>query len=178
MSSSEVEQLRQQLQRLEIRVGQLEEQVGPFEIVQTPEGQGYPLQAPAATSGAAPASSRPGSGIASASGSVEPADRAGRELLAREVGQFVRRCLDGQPRGSSGRDRLRLANRYYLVFADFEGVPLQEPLFTSVFADVKNLCKRGADCGQAVFVGLPSIWECKIVVSAAGFSLPRSLSNA
>ena len=37
------------------------------------------------------------------------------------VGRFLRRALDGAYRGSSGRDQLSLASRYYIVLADFEG---------------------------------------------------------
>ena len=105
-------------------------------------------------------------------------DRAGREELARTIGHFIRRSLDGQPRGPSGRDRLNLQNRYYLVFADFEGNHLETPRFSSRFSEVKELVKRGNSAGSSVFVGLPTLWESRIVVQTAGFDLPPGLTNA
>lgn len=109
---------------------------------------------------------------------IEPEDRAGREELARTIGEFIRRSLDGRPRGPSGRDRLRLQNRYYLVFADFEGIQLESPLFTDKFSEVKAITKRGNGAGSSVFVGLPTLWESKIVLQTAGFPLPQRLRDA
>lgn len=38
-----------------------------------------------------------------------------RERIARDIGLWLRKCLNGQQRGPSGRDKLRgLASRYYI----------------------------------------------------------------
>eukprot|EP00435_Cladocopium_sp_Y103_P064265 s216_g26.t1 len=55
---------------------------------------------------------------------VSAADTEARLVLAKEIGKFLRRAIAGQPRGTSGRDRLKLQNRCYLVVADFEGKAL------------------------------------------------------
>ncbi|CAE7507505.1 unnamed protein product [Symbiodinium necroappetens] len=52
-----------------------------------------------------------------------------------EVGLFLRRCLNGEPRGTSSRDRLQLASRPFV--------------------------KQGSDCGDSIFVGLPTKGDIK-----------------
>ena len=94
-----------------------------------------------------------------------------RAHIAREVGQFLRRCLDGLPLKTSGRDRNPLRNRHYIVCQDFEGVRLSPPLITDRFEVVRARCKRGSELGRSVFVGLPSLWE-----SGSLLRLPGSLA--
>ena len=36
-----------------------------------------------------------------------------RVRVAREIGQFLRRCLSGEPRGTSGRDRIAAPSSVY-----------------------------------------------------------------
>ena len=74
----------------------------------------------------------PGRASVASSGRNSPIaaeDRPGREELCRDIAAFVNRALRGEHRGSSGRDRLRVANRYYLVFSNFEGEAFPVPLF-------------------------------------------------
>lgn len=111
----------------------------------------------------------------SAEGEVDKSDQTGRRALAREIGRFLRRA--GDHRGSSGWDRLKLANRCYLVVADFTGRVLPTPLFADNFQEVRELCKRGSDCGDSVFVGFPSKWEARVACEEGGFTLPSSLRN-
>ena len=108
---------------------------------------------------------------------VQVGDTEGRRELAAEIGRFLGRAAQGDYRGSSGRDRLRLANRCYIVVKTFEGSTLPTPLFTQQFSEVRRLCKRGNDCGAAVFVGLPTIWEAKVVIQHSGLPTPVSLLN-
>lgn len=106
---------------------------------------------------------------------VEVGDRAGREELAKEIGRFLRRGLAGERLGTSGRDKLRLQNRCYLICKDFEGRVLEEPLFTTSFATVRSTCKRGSDCGFSLFVGFPSQWEARVAAVEAGVVVPPAL---
>ena len=99
---------------------------------------------------------------------VAAADAESRLALAKEIGKFLRRAVTGQPRGSSGRDRLKLQNRCYLVVADFEGKALAEPKFLTSFQEVKAICKRGSEAGDSVFVGLPTKWEAKSGADCGG----------
>ena len=64
---------------------------------------------------------------------VDKEDQSSRRQLAVEIGQFLRRALNGEHRGSSGRDRLKLANRCYLILADFRGRRLQKPICSDSF---------------------------------------------
>lgn len=86
----------------------------------------------------------------------------------------MRRALDGDFRGSSGRDKLRLASRIYVVLADFEGRSFNPPKVLKSFAEAKALCKRGSALGNSVFVGFAAQWEAKIAVKEAGLRWPVS----
>ena len=109
---------------------------------------------------------------------VAAADSESRLALAKEIGKFLRRAVAGQPRGSSGRDRLKLQNRCYLVVADFEGKLFAEPKFLTSFQEVKAICKRGSEAGDSVFVGLPTKWEARAALIAGDFPLPAALRHA
>ena len=100
-----------------------------------------------------------------------------RRQLAVEIGQFLRRALNGEHRGSSGRDRLKLANRCYLILADFRGRRLPKPICSDSFQDVRNLCKIGADVGDSIFCGFATKWDAKVACLEAGVALPESLRN-
>ena len=97
-----------------------------------------------------------------------------RTEVSEGVGRFLRRALDGAYRGSSGRDQLSLASRYYIVPADFEGRQFAEPCVFSSFTRAKSLCIRGPDKGNSIFVGLPSQTEVASALRAAGLSWPRA----
>ena len=171
---AEIEALRSSIEALRLRVQALEEERDPLraDLAGTSALSSYT----AVTS----ISHAPGSEVsrASAAGSeVASSDIPGRVELARQVGLYLRRCLGPGPRGSSGRDRLRLQNRCYIIIADFHGRPLQEVAVVSAFADVKRICKQGSDCGQAIFVGLPTRWEAKVALQAGDFELPATLRD-
>lgn len=108
---------------------------------------------------------------------VSASDQAGRRLLAEQIGGFLRRCVRQEFRGSSGRDRLRLSNRLWVIVAGFDGRVLGEPRVETSFALVKDLCKRGADCGRSIFVGFATKWEARIAVESAGLVIPAALRD-
>ncbi|CAE7248000.1 unnamed protein product [Symbiodinium sp. CCMP2592] len=102
-----------------------------------------------------------------------PPNSSFRTAVAKEVGQFLRRALDGGHLRTSGRSALTLSSKYYIVLADFEGRRFSEPCVFSAFAPAKALCIRGPDKGQSIFVGLRRIeaeagptLSCSIVVIA------------
>ena len=97
-----------------------------------------------------------------------------RTEVAESVGRFLRRALDGAFRGSSGRDQLGLASRYYIVLSDFEGRHFAEPCVFSSCSRAKALCIRSPDKGNSIFVGLPSQTEVATALRAAGLSWPRA----
>lgn len=95
-----------------------------------------------------------------------------REHICDGIAAHVRRCLDGDHRGESGRDRIHLPSRLWLVFRDFNGVSYTPVKVCRTFTECKALVKRGEDCGDSVFVGLPSEREACRVAGRAGVGWP------
>ena len=98
-----------------------------------------------------------------------------REEICRSIGQWLRRALAGLPRGPSGRERIGLASRYYLVCRDIHGQDHNPPLFFASWKAAKDSCFRAGEPGDSVFIGLPTKTEALICVEAAGLQLPPSL---
>ena len=67
-------------------------------------------------------SAEAGTPAASSSGFevVEPVQDE-REQVIRDIGTWIRACLDGRRRGLSGREKLPQGSRIYLCFEDVEG---------------------------------------------------------
>ena len=175
--SAEFDSLRSLVESLRLRVADLEERLRFLEG----EGEGAERASLGSYEAVTSVSRNPPSDSASGVSSARPSTAevlVGDTSARADLALFLRRCREGLPRGSSGRDRLRLQNRYYIILADYEGVFLPEPIFTSGFAEVRRICKRGADAGGSVFVGLATQWEAKLALESGGFVIPRSLSNA
>ena len=98
-----------------------------------------------------------------------------REEIARGIGIWIRRALDGDHRQNSGRDRLHLASRIYIVAKDFAGNTYNPVLVFTRLAQVRDLCQRGTDWSDSVFIGLPSQREGQIATAAAGLTWPARL---
>lgn len=149
-------QLRSELASLVRRVDDLEAQVHSLD--------GFEVVEPATTS--APASS----------GSV-PSDQD-RTEAAKQTGQFFLRALLGQPRGDSGRGRVKLQNRIYVVIRRFDGSVHTDPVEVySHFSAVKAIVAeggRGNQFGDSIYAGFASAWEAKVAVKEAGFVWPET----
>ena len=98
-----------------------------------------------------------------------------REAICDEIAAYVRRCLEGSHRGSSGRDRIQLPSRIWLVFRDFSGNLYQPVKVCRSWGECKALVKRNEDTGESIFVGLPSEREaCRVAgVSGVGWPIGR-----
>ena len=107
---------------------------------------------------------------------VQKDDIGARVALARACGAFLKRALEGDFRGGSGRDKLRLGSRVYVVAADYSGQRFDPPKVFFDFGSVKAVCKSGNQCGRAVFLGFASQWEAKEAVLTAGLTRPVELS--
>ena len=103
-----------------------------------------------------------------------PQTWAERERICEGIGAWLARGLVGDHRGASGRDQLRLSSRVWIVARDYSGVESNPVLVFNAFHKCKGFVKRGEDCGQSLFVGLPSQREAKIVVARAGLDWPDS----
>lgn len=171
--AAEVECLREDLRvvnrkldrLLELVVGHFENSsVSSFELVGQEAGGSPELSATAP----APISSSPAAAAAGQSW-------AERERICEEIGNFLTRALAGGHRGNSGRDKLKLASRLYLVVRDFRGAVTTRPVrVVSKFSEVKELCSVGNNWGDSIFVGLPSQREGRAVCETAGFGWPAS----
>lgn len=164
----EIERLTADLARLTVRVGDLEEAFRlqrelDFEVVHS-----------AVRSGSSEASVAPAAASSGPTSSEVPQSWGEREQICREVGRFLKRALEGTPRGTSGRDRIRVASRLYIIVRDIAGHIYDPPLIVSRFSRVKELCFRGREAGDSVFVGLPSQREVIICLEAAGLQVPET----
>ena len=97
-----------------------------------------------------------------------PLSWARREEIADGIGLWARRALDGQNRGSSGRDLNPLQSRLWIVFRSIEGEDFNPPLVYRSWTGAKALVKRGPETGGSVFVGVPSEREAIRVVRFSG----------
>ena len=137
-TTNEVSDLRRELRQLKLLVASLVARVEFLESIQR-EGSEFEVvvgpTAPEPSSASACAAQSP-----QPSATVGPAGEADvlRREVAEEIGRFLRRCLDGQARGSSGRHRVRLANRYYIVCRDHTLKVYNPPLILSAFREVKS----------------------------------------
>ena len=176
---AEIEALRGGLEALRVQVGSLERRVREAEGRRgSTESYSFVSEEALSSSSLGPAPSSYSVRSSNLNTSpVDPTDTPGRTRLAEEIGQFLRRCVTGHPRGPSGRDRLALQNRCYVVVRTFEGVVLDPPHFHSAFAPVREQCKRGSNCGSSAFVGFPSKWEARVALRAGGFALPPELRD-
>ena len=110
---AEIDSLRGIIEALRIEVRELGERVSELEGGES-QFLSSPPRAPSTAAASAKAASTPTghyslvSGSPSTRGIISVEDTEARAQLAREIGDFIRRALEGNFRGTSGRDRLRL----------------------------------------------------------------------
>ena len=130
---------------------------------------------PASRASAAPAAVNSGQPLgAEASPPVRTLTANERAAACREIGLFLRRCLAGEHRGASGRDRIPQSSRYWLVLRDFAGATIEPAVVCHRFADCARLCKRGSDLGDSICIGLPARQDIIAAAAAADIALPAS----
>jgi hypothetical protein len=93
---------------------------------------------------------------------------------ARLIGAWIRRCLRGEPRGLSGREKISLASRFYIVVRDFDLVNYNPPRVFSSWGEAKTLTHRLGQPGDSIFVGVPSRAEVRAVCAAADLETPAA----
>lgn len=131
-----------------------------------------PSPAPAYRSGTlSPAPSTTGGGARL------PQTWAEREEICDGIAAFLVRALRGENRGTSGRERLVLASRIWIVARSIDGEEYRPLKVFRTFAGCKELVKRGRDCGDSVFVGLPSEREARRVAAISGLGWPEEVIN-
>ena len=132
--------LREEVRLLTVRVDDLTDQLSAFrldvESSRVSEEQSFQAASVASAPEARP---YPASdSLPSRTAHPTPAIRSG---ICKDIGRFIRRALSGEHRGSSGRDRLNLSSRIWLVFRNYRGQVFTQPckLFHR-FAEAKEGC--------------------------------------
>ena len=181
---SEIRDLAERVRVLELenrdlrgRVDRLERGAGAQAATSsTPPTATSAFVPPARTEAAAPQTSTASSAPAGPTlprRSLELSDT--RREAAVSVGHFFRRCLQGQPRGLSGRERVDLASRVYVLVRDFEDKIYDPVRVFNRWGDIKPLVSRsGNQLGDSVFAGFPTVQEAQIAVSSANLIWPRN----
>lgn len=127
------------------------------------------------------AAERAGSEASSDSGFVLAPSEAGyrvgaqREAACRSIGQWVLRCLAGEHRGLSGRERIQQSSRYYLVIRDFDQHLHNPPLVFTSWAQCKPLVLRSGQAGDSIYIVLPTQEEARVVIEVARLAVPPAL---
>jgi hypothetical protein len=153
--------------------------VGSFSVVRPFNEDASRSRSEDPSQGALPSASRsptpsPTAGARSTTSSRCQLSWLERESICEEIGHYIQRALLGDHRGPSGGDRIQLSSRVWLVFRDYEGLEYRPVRVCRTFGECRDLVKRGQDCGDSVFVGLPSDREACRVTAAAGFDWPST----
>jgi len=99
-----------------------------------------------------------------------------REDIADEVGQFIGRSIRGEHRGCSGRNKLPISSKYWIIARDYSGQIYDPVKVVRSWSSCRVLCKpNNVECGDSVFVGFPSERECRRAVWAAGLTFPQTI---
>ena len=134
------------------------------------EGQGT-------TSAAASVSSfelvvpEPGTGSAAAAASALSSERL---QASRLIGAWIKRCLRSEPRGLSGREKIALASKFYVVVHGFDLVIYNPPKVFASWSEAKALTHHLGQPGDSIFVGVPSRAEVRAVLAAAELEIPAA----
>ena len=100
---------------------------------------------------------------------------ADRISVAEEAGRFIQRSLAGDHRGKSGREKVRVASRFYLLFRDFQGTTFDPIQVHRSWGSIKPLVKPHGHCGNSVFIGWPTLQEARICCASAGLNWPTNV---
>lgn len=158
--------LKQEVRGILGRLDLLEEQIerlDDFELVDEPGVASS--QNPIPPSALAP---RPCSGASTDRERVE---------AAKQTGAFFRKLLAGGPGGESGRGRVKLQNRIYVVVKSIRGEKFNPVRVFNRFSDARELVTfsgQGSEFGDSIFAGFASAWEGKNAVAEAGLDWPAS----
>ena len=153
----EVLELRALLGELSLRVEYLEGQL-PVAATPTP----------------APSGASSGASVPTGASSLG----ADRISAAQKVGDWLRRCLNGEHRSLSGRELIQQPSRFYLVAKEYSGEVHNPPLVFTNWRDTKARVYHQGNPGDSVFIGLPTKEESRVALLRAGLQVPSALQRA
>lgn len=100
-----------------------------------------------------------------------------RREIAKSIGAWLRRCVQGELRGPSGRDRINLPSKLYLVVRDINLKSHNPPLVFFSWREAKDWCLIRGQNAESIYIGLPSKEEARVALSAAGLEFPAALQR-
>lgn len=164
-SSAEVRALRDEVESLRAEVSRLARQLESLErLVHTPLAPPFELVGDEGYVGGIVADSADPS-------EQGPYSWTFRESVAKEVGVFIKKELQGEIRMISGREKIReLKTRFYLIARGFDGTTYNPVVVTTTLARARQLCQRGSEFGRSFFIGVPTTREGRIAVLEAGLT--------
>ncbi|CAE7829808.1 unnamed protein product [Symbiodinium sp. CCMP2592] len=116
----------------------------------------------------AASSSALGYSVVSAGGPAEERQNDGvlgwerRLEIARDTGNFFRRCLEGRDRRGAGQTKIGLPKRVYVLVRDSAGHTFQDPVRVFFrFSDIYPLVQHQGGYGDSIFAGFASQREAK-----------------
>lgn len=170
--AARVVELERQVRLLLLRVTELESQLLPSDSASA----GFEL---VGTGNTASASGAEQIGSGTGSTRAPPPGGAERTRILRQVADWLVRSLNGEHRGTSGRDSLSGPSRYYIIARGIDNKVYHPLKVVSPWAAAAPLVKRGSSIGDSIFIGLPR-WDDVVEVSAlSGLPLePRDGSTA
>ena len=115
----------------------------------------------------------PSGAVVSSRCSGEPSELE-RQEAAKATGHFFARCLAGQPRGNSGRSRIRLQNNIYVLVRSITGAEYTDPVLVfTAFSRLKPyVANFKGEFGSSIFAGFNTEWEARLAVREAGLCWP------
>ena len=166
---NEIQQLRQDVTALATRVLVLEDRLersAPPSVAASPLTVNYSGGTTAFSEiPPFPEFSSPGrSSVQSIRSGGEDLTEAERLVIAEGAGKFLRRALSGDFRGSSGRDKVRIPSRIYVLVRDLSGRVYDPVEVYHSFSDLRPKVKAGSSAGNSIFIGFPTEWEAKAAV--------------
>ncbi|CAL1138310.1 unnamed protein product [Cladocopium goreaui] len=116
---------------------------------------------------------------ASGSAPATPLTWIERENICDRIGEFISNSLQGLHRGTSHRDQIPLPSRLWLIVRDYQGQIYTPVKVVKSWTSCKALVKRpgGGECGDSIFVGLPSEREARRDRAMSVFRQPPWLSD-
>lgn len=154
----EVQLLRQEVQRLQTELERSRTESGPNRVLGSPHR--------ASSSGYSVVTGPPADIWSSAANNAPTGDR---RVICDSIAAHLVRSLAGDHRGESGRSRLPIGSKYWLVIRSYEGDEFNPVRVYGQWSSAKVLTKRGDHLGQSVFIGLPSLGDVGRVVESGGF---------
>ena len=174
--------LEASLARLTLRLEAAEERIAELERLQGRESSshsGYSVvTAPRRTSPTSQTAPPPAQEYplqASAQSSSAPGPRLNdreRQELADQLGDWIRRELEGRGGGVSGRDRLELRSRLYVIAQDWQGNRFNPVRVYARLSELRNHFRTRQDPDASVFLGFATAWEARRAVARARLDWP------